>query len=144
MSWKKIVQGVVAGAGIVLAPVTGGASLALTAGALGSAASDNAQNKAQKEAERLQEEAIKAQEKLLADQVQAQKDLTAESAKINQGTGAITPAPTVIIQPATDQGTNKDVMLSQQVQQQPNYLLIAAIAGVTVLGLYFIAKQKGK
>ena len=153
MGWSlsKILKPVVAIAGVAAAPFTGGASLAITAAAVGSMAQDSSNAQAQKAANAAADTQLKAQvaaqEKLLADQVAAQKDLTSTSTSTTQAAGTVVPTtqpaqPVIVVQPEQSSTTNGAPLATQQVQAEPNYLLYAGIAGAVLVGLW-IWKRKG-
>lgn len=134
--FKKVAQGVVGVGGVALAPFTGGASLALTAAAVSSAAQDSASNKAQKAANTAADQQIQAQKKAQLEIIEAQKKAEIEKSKVQQ---SISTQPQVILQSPINQGTNSDKLAVTQVKT--DYTPFIILGGLAFIVLKLIKRR---
>ena len=129
---KKAVQVVAAVGGVVAAPFTGGASLAITAGAVGSMSADSAANQQKK----LQNASIDAAQKLEAQQVQ-------DALLIQQNATALSPTvtPTTVAQNTDNSGSYGTIIQSAA---KPDYTPIYIGGGVAAAAVVFALLMKRK
>lgn len=139
-SLKKALGTVATVGGIVAAPFTGGASLAVTAAGIGALAGESAQNQAKKDQQAAIDAQTKAQQDLLNQQIAAQQKLgTPNSTNLSGGIAA----PINTGQPAANL-VSPGVTVSTQNPPPPitiDYTPIL-IGGVAVVAALFLLLKK--